>query len=63
MAIKIAEISGLPFVTGANKFEGLAAHDAIVEGSVAALGAMAVSLMKIGNDIRMLASGATMWYR
>lgn len=56
VAAKIAEISGLPFVTGSNKFEGLAAHDAIVE-SHGALKTVAVSLMKIGNDIRMLASG------
>jgi fumarate hydratase class II len=56
VAKKIAEISGLPFVTGKNKFEGLAAHDAIVE-THGALKTVAVSLMKIGNDIRMLASG------
>ncbi len=56
VAEKIAEISGLPFITGENKFEGLAAHDAIVE-SHGALKTAAVSLMKIGNDIRMLASG------
>jgi fumarate hydratase, class II len=56
VAQKIAEISGLPFVTGSNKFEGLAAHDAIVEAH-GALKTVAVSLMKIGNDIRMLASG------
>ncbi|NNF32764.1 MAG: class II fumarate hydratase [Saprospiraceae bacterium] len=56
VAAKIAEISGLPFVTGKNKFEGLAAHDAIVE-THGALKTVAVSLMKIGNDIRMLASG------
>ncbi len=56
VAQKIAEISGLPFITGANKFEGLAAHDAIVEAH-GALKTVAVSLMKIGNDIRMLASG------
>ena len=53
---QIAELSGHPFKTGANKFEGLAAHDAIVESS-GALKTLAVSLMKIGNDIRMLASG------
>jgi fumarate hydratase class II len=46
----------LPFVTAPNKFESLAAHDAIVE-SHGALKTVAVSLMKIGNDIRMLASG------
>ncbi len=52
----IAEFTELPFVTGANKYEGLAAHDAIVEAH-GALKTLAVSLMKIGNDIRMLASG------
>lgn len=52
----IAKFTGLPFVTGSNKFEGLAAHDAIVEAH-GALKTVAVSLMKIGNDIRMLASG------
>jgi len=56
VAKRIAELTGLPFVTGKNKFEGLAAHDAIVE-SHGALKTAAVSLMKIGNDIRMLASG------
>lgn len=56
VAQKIADITGLPFVTGKNKFEGLAAHDAIVEAH-GALKTVAVSLMKIGNDIRMLASG------
>lgn len=56
VAKKIAEFTGLPFVTGKNKFEGLAAHDAIVEAH-GALKTVAVSLMKIGNDIRMLASG------
>ena len=52
----IADFTDLPFVTGPNKFEGLAAHDAIVE-THGALKTLAVSLMKIGNDIRMLASG------
>ncbi len=52
----IAGFTGLPFVTGANKYEGLAAHDAVVEAH-GALKTLAVSLMKIGNDIRMLASG------
>ncbi len=52
----IAEFTELPFVTGVNKFEGLSAHDAIVEAH-GALKTLAVSLMKIGNDIRMLASG------
>jgi fumarate hydratase, class II len=56
VAKKIAELTGNPFVTGENKFEGLAAHDAIVESS-GALKTVAVSLMKIANDIRMLASG------
>ena len=53
---KIAEISGHPFVTAPNKFESLAAHDALV-GTHGALKQLAVSLMKIANDIRMLASG------
>lgn len=53
---KISQITGLPFVSAPNKFEALAAHDAIVEAS-GALKMLAVSLMKIGNDIRMLASG------
>lgn len=53
---KIAEITGHPFVSAENKFESLAAHDAIVEVS-GALKQLAVSLMKIGNDIRLLASG------
>ena len=52
----IAQFSGQPFVTAKNKFEALAAHDAIVE-SHGALKQLAVSLMKIANDIRMLASG------
>ncbi len=56
VAKKIAEFTGLPFVTGENKFEGLAAHDAIVEAS-GALKTVAVSLMKIANDIRLMASG------
>jgi len=56
VAKEIAKISGLPFITGKNKFEGLAAHDAIVEAH-GALKTVAVSLMKIGNDVRMLASG------
>lgn len=56
VANKIAELSGLPFVTAENKFEALAAHDAIVEAH-GALKTVACSLMKIGNDIRMLASG------
>jgi len=56
VAKKIAEFTGLPFVTAENKFEALAAHDAIVEAH-GALKTVAVSLMKIGNDVRMLASG------
>jgi len=52
----IAELTGLPFVTAPNKFEALAAHDAMVELS-GALKRTAVSLMKIANDIRMLSSG------
>lgn len=52
----IAEFTGLPFRTAENKFEALAAHDAIVE-SHGALKQLAVSLMKIANDVRMLASG------
>jgi fumarate hydratase, class II len=56
VAKHIAQLSGLPFVTAKNKFESLAAHDAIVEAH-GALKTTAVSLMKIGNDIRMLASG------
>lgn len=56
VAKEIAGITNLPFVTGENKFEGLAAHDAIVE-SHGALKTAAVALTKIGNDIRLLASG------
>jgi fumarate hydratase class II len=56
VAKKIAEFTGLPFVTAPNKFEALAAHDAIVEAH-GALKTVAVSLMKIANDIRMLSSG------
>lgn len=56
VAKKIAEISGHPFVTAPNKFEALAAHDAMVELS-GALKRSAVALMKIANDIRMLSSG------
>jgi fumarate hydratase class II len=55
-AKKIAEITGLPFETAENKFEGLAAHDAIVEAS-GAIRTIACSLMKIANDIRWLACG------
>jgi fumarate hydratase, class II len=56
VAKKIAELSGLPFKTAPNKFESLATHDAAVEVS-GALKTVAVSLMKIANDIRMLSSG------
>jgi fumarate hydratase, class II len=56
VASKMAELTGLPFVSAPNKFEALAAHDAMVELS-GALKRVAVSLMKIGNDIRMLSSG------
>ena len=56
VAKKIKSFTKIPFVTGKNKFEGLAAHDAIVELH-GALKTVAVSLMKIGNDIRMLSSG------
>ncbi|MBY0434043.1 MAG: class II fumarate hydratase [Cyclobacteriaceae bacterium] len=56
VAKKIAELTGLPFVTAPNKFEALAAHDAMVELS-GALKRVAVSLMKVANDIRMLSSG------
>jgi fumarate hydratase class II len=56
VAAHIAKLTGLPFVTAENKFESLAAHDAIVE-SHGALKTVAVSLMKIANDIRMLSSG------
>jgi len=52
----IADFSGLPFITAENKFEALAAHDAIVE-SHGALKQLAVSLNKIANDIRLMASG------
>jgi fumarate hydratase, class II len=56
VAKKIASLTSLPFVTAENKFEALAAHDAIVEAH-GALKTVAVSLMKIANDIRMLSSG------
>ena len=56
VATYIAEFTGLPFVTAPNKFEALAAHDAIVE-THGALKQLAVSLNKIANDVRMLASG------
>jgi fumarate hydratase, class II len=56
VAHNMAEITGLPFVTAPNKFEALAAHDAMVEMS-GALKTVAVSLFKIANDIRLLGSG------
>ena len=56
VARKIAELTGYPFITAPNKFEALAAHDAMVELS-GALKRAAVSFMKIANDIRMLSSG------
>jgi len=56
VARHIAEITGLPFVTAPNKFAALAAHDAVVFTS-GALRTLAVSLMKIANDVRWLASG------
>ena len=56
VAAHIASLSGLPFVTAPNKFEALATHDALVEAH-GALKTAAVSLIKIANDIRMLASG------
>ena len=56
VAKNIAEITDLPFVTAKNKFEALAAHDAIVE-THGAIKQLAVSVYKIANDIRMLASG------
>jgi len=56
VAAKISQLTGLPFVTAPNKFESLAAHDAMVEVS-GALNVIACSLMKIANDIRFLGSG------
>ncbi len=56
VAKRIAELTNYPFITGRNKFEGIAAHDAIVETS-GVLKVLAVSLMKIANDIRWLGSG------
>ncbi|RYM35476.1 class II fumarate hydratase [Brumimicrobium glaciale] len=56
VAKKISEFTGLPFITAANKFEALAAHDALVE-THGALKQLAVSINKIANDIRMMASG------
>ena len=56
VAREIRRTTGLPFVAAPNKFEALAAHDAIIEAS-GALNVIAASLMKIANDIRFLASG------
>ena len=56
VAAEIARMTGLPFVSAPNKFEALAAHDAQVE-LAGVLNTIAVSLMKIGNDVRMLGSG------
>lgn len=56
VAAYIAEFTGLPFVSAPNKFEALAAHDALVE-THGALRQLAISLFKIGNDIRIMASG------
>jgi fumarate hydratase class II len=56
VAARISELTGYPFVTAGNKFEALSAHDAMVETS-GALKQLAVSLMHIGNNTRMLASG------
>jgi fumarate hydratase class II len=56
VAKHIAKLTGLPFITAENKFEALAAHDAVVEAH-GALKTVAVSLMKIANDVRMLSSG------
>ena len=55
-AAKAAELTGLKFVTAENKFEALATHDALVEHS-GALNTLSVSLMKIANDVRLMASG------
>src|SRR6185436_6779390 len=56
MAAELAQLTDLPFVSAANKFEALAAHDALVFAH-GALKALAAALMKIANDIRWLASG------
>ncbi len=61
VAKKIAEISGHPFITAPNKFEGMSAHDAMVETS-GALKTLAVSLMHIANNTRLLASGPRCGY-
>jgi len=56
VADRVSQLTGLPFVTAPNKFEALAAHDALVQMS-GALNTVAASIMKIANDIRFLASG------
>ena len=56
VAAQVSEETGLPFITAPNKFEALAAHDALVEVS-GALNTIACSVMKIANDLRFLASG------
>ena len=56
VAAQVADDTGLPFVTAPNKFEALAAHDSVVEMS-GALNTVAVSLMKVANDVRFLGSG------
>ncbi len=61
VAKKIAELTGFPFVTAPNKFESLSAHDAVVESS-GALKTLAVSLMHIANNIRLLSSGPRCGY-
>jgi fumarate hydratase class II len=61
VARKIAELTGHPFVTAPNKFESLSAHDAVVEAS-GALKTLAVSLMHIANNMRLLASGPRCGY-
>jgi fumarate hydratase, class II len=55
-AAGVAQLTALPFTSAENKFEALASHDALVEAS-GALNVLAVSLMKIGNDIRLMSSG------
>jgi fumarate hydratase, class II len=61
VAKKIAELTGYPFITAVNKFESLSAHDAVVESS-GALKTLAVSLMHIANNMRLLASGPRCGY-
>ncbi len=61
VAARIAQLTGLPFITAENKFEGLSAHDAVVEAS-GALKTVAVSLMHIANNTRLLASGPRCGY-